>query len=244
MNEHHQRFDVHSYEVDAWGRMTATALAGYLQEVAGVHADRLDCGLQALVARGLTWVLVRQRLELDHAVRGGESLEIVTWPSGQDRMAALREYEIRRGDGPVIGRASSAWFVLDLETRRPVRPTEVLPPALLEPHKHVLSPASDRLPAVETPDAEMRFPVRRGDIDVNQHANNASYLAWILDAVPETTWRARLLHACDVQYIAECRHGETVISRLVTDDGGESFRHSVVRESDSKELARAVTCWK
>jgi len=40
------------------------ALTGFLAEAAGRHATALGVGIDALMARGLTWVLVRQRVEI------------------------------------------------------------------------------------------------------------------------------------------------------------------------------------
>ena len=120
-----ESFAVHTYEVDAFGTLAVPALSGYLSEVAGLHAGELGVGLDALMARGLTWVLVRQRIENPVPVRLGDTIEIETWPSGIDRLAAVREFVVRRGDEEVA-RATTQWFVLDVATRKPVRPGEVL----------------------------------------------------------------------------------------------------------------------
>src|SRR5919197_2736291 len=115
------RFPIHSYAVDAFGTLALPALAGYLQEVAGRHADALGCGVEALRAFGLAWVLSRQRIEASAPVRLGDELEVVTWPSGVERLLVHREFLVTRG-GAEVARASTAWLVLDLDRRRPVRP--------------------------------------------------------------------------------------------------------------------------
>ena len=104
-------FGIHSFDADAFGHLAPAALAGYLQEAAGRSADGLGFGLAALTRRGATWVLARQRVELDQPVRMGEVLEVETWPAGLDRLAALRDFRLWR-DGIEIGRAATTWFVL------------------------------------------------------------------------------------------------------------------------------------
>src|SRR5512133_1057035 len=126
METHRESFAVHTYEVDAFGTIAMPALSRYLQEIAGQHAAALGAGLEVLRARGFTWVLVRQRIENPRPIVLGDTLEIETWPAGVDRLAALREFVVRRADGTEVARASTQWFILDLETRRPVRPAEVL----------------------------------------------------------------------------------------------------------------------
>jgi acyl-ACP thioesterase len=236
-------FPVHTYEVDAFGTLEVPALSGYLQEVAGLHAAELGVGLDVLRARGLTWVLARQRIEAPLAVALGDTLEIETWPTGLDRLAATRDFVVRRGDGAVAARATTQWYVLDLATRRPVRPDEVLDPRFPRERRPSIAPlAPGRLPAPAAWDAEKRFHVRYADIDVNLHVTNASYVTWAIEAAPVETWRAMRLAAAEVHYLAEGLHGKAVLSRLAR-TGERTCAHAIVREEDGKELARLVTEW-
>jgi acyl-ACP thioesterase len=234
-------FTVHSYDADAFGHLMPAALAGYLQEAAGRSADALGFGFAELQARGLTWVLARQQLELSAPVRWNETLEVETWPSGVDRLAALRDFRLLK-DGREIGRALTTWFALHLDTRRPVRPDQFLPPERLGQTAHLLPAGQPPLPGLNAREIERRFQVRFADIDANRHVTNASYLAWVLEAIDAEAWRGLRLGALDLQFLAECNHGSYVRSRSVP--FGEGVRlHAVVREEDGKEVARARTTW-
>jgi len=236
-------FPVHTYEVDAFGTLEVPALSGYLQEVAGWHAAELGVGLDVLRAKGLTWVLARQRIEVPLPVALGDTLEIETWPSGLDRLAATREFVVRRGDGAEAARATTQWLVLDLETRRPVRPAEVLDPRFPRPTLPHLAPlAPGKLPAPPAWDLEKRFHVRYADIDQNLHVTNASYVTWAIEAAPVELWRAARLASVEVQYVAEGIHGRAILSRLARSGDG-TYAHAIVREDDGKELARLVSGW-
>jgi len=234
------RFEVHTYEVDAFDFLAAPALAGYLQEVAGLHAAEMGCGLDVLMGRGLTWVLSRQRVQLEEPIRRGSALEVSTWPSGVERVFAVREFRISVG-GRTVARASTHWAVMDLEKRRPVRPDRVLAPEFRQPEERLLPPA-DELAGAEPPDREDRFRIRYADIDRNLHVTNATYLAWALESVPQEVWRDRWLRAAEIHFLAECTYGSRVLSRVRAVDGG-AFAHSVLREEDGRELARAATEW-
>ena len=234
------RFLVRAGDVDAYGELPLPALAGSLADVAGEHAAELGCGLATLLARGLGWVLVRQRLEALAPVRLGDALEIATWPSGVERLVASREFEASRG-GEVVARASTGWLVFDLAARRAVRPEAVLDPAL-RPRLPALAPMAPRL-CVPPPGApSRRFEVRYADIDANQHVNNGSYLGWALESVPAATWRARRAWAIEAHYLAEAVLGDAVVVRAAPEGEG-GFAHAVVREGDGKELARIATAW-
>jgi medium-chain acyl-[acyl-carrier-protein] hydrolase len=239
MRRYSGRFPVHSYAIDAFGTLALPALAGYLQEVAGQHAVELGVGIDALLARGLTWVLARERIEVLAPARLGDELEIATWPSGIERLLVSREFSVARG-GDEVARASTAWLVLEVATRRPVRPAEVLDPAL-RPRLESLAPLAGRLPAPGGDAAERRFDVRYADIDMNRHVNNTSYLAWALESVSPERWASSRATAVEAHFLAEAVFGDGIVARTEEQEG--TLLHALHRDRDAKELARLRTRW-
>ncbi|HUK66288.1 MAG TPA: acyl-ACP thioesterase domain-containing protein [Anaeromyxobacteraceae bacterium] len=233
-----ERFVVHSYEVDAFGELALASLAGYLQEAAGLHADELGCGMETLRARGLTWVLVRQRIEAESRVALGDILEVSTWPSGVYPLVVTREFSVTRR-GEEVARASTAWLVLDLEKRRAVRPGEVLD-ARLRPRLEAVAAVPGKLPSPGPQAAEHRFEVRYADIDLNGHVTNTSYLTWALESVPEELWRASRPRAVEAHYLAEARLGESIVVKRT---GEAEVLHALSRAEGGEELARLRTRW-
>jgi acyl-ACP thioesterase len=238
-----EAFPVRGYEVDAFDTLAVPALSGYLSEIAGLHATDLGVGLEALRAKGLTWVLLRQRIETSAAVALGERLEIETWPSGIDRLSALREFVVRGADGTEVARASTQWLVLDLATRKPVRPAEVLDPRFpREPTPPAVALGKGKLPELREWEVQKRFHVRYEDIDRNLHVTNTSYPVWAIEAVPREVWQSSRLASLEVHYLAEVVYGAAVLSRLLR-TGERAYAHAIVREEDGKELARLATGW-
>jgi medium-chain acyl-[acyl-carrier-protein] hydrolase len=233
-------FRVHNYDVDAFGYLSPRSLAGFFQEAAARSADTLGFGLTDLNRRGLTWVLVREQFELDEPIRTGDVVSVETWPSGVTRRAALRDFRILKNDHE-MGRALTSWLVLDLASRRPVRPQDVLPEAIHVEMGHVLPVSSESLPMPEAAAVERKFEVRFSDIDANLHVTNASYVEWAMEAICEKTWHSRWLSGLDIQFMSECSLGSRVISRSASLEG--QMLHSIVREGDSKELARMRSSW-
>jgi acyl-ACP thioesterase len=238
------RFKVHTFELDAFGLLAAPALTDILAETAGLHATALGVGLDALGARGFGWMLARQRVEVLRLPGLHEELEVETWPSGVDRLVALRDFRVRDASGVEIGRATTQWFVFELKTRRPRPPGVILDAERfdLKDAPRAATFADGKLPALERWDAEKRFHVRYGDIDRNLHVNHATYLAWAVEAVPRELWQASRIAELEVSYRAECTLGSAVLSRSAAQPDG-TIAHAIVREEDGKELARLVTRW-
>jgi medium-chain acyl-[acyl-carrier-protein] hydrolase len=242
MEPYREPFTVRAYDVDAFGVLAVPALSAFLDEAAGQHATRLGVGIETLQAQGVTWVLARRRIVVSAAIRQGDALVVETWPAGIDRLAAFRDFRVHRG-GVEVARGSTTWFVLDLATRRPVRPEQVLDPRFPRPRSEPLLPdAPAKLPGLDAWTFQKRFHIRYADIDVNQHVNNASYVAWALEAIPREVWESSRLATLDVAYLAEGLLGSAILSRLGPAGEG-AFSHVVVREEDEKELARVTTTW-
>ena len=236
-----ERFSVHGYDVDAFHTLAVPALAGYLEEVAAHHATDLGCGLDALAGRGLTWVLVRQRIELSTPIALGDELTITTWPSGIDRLLVSREFVVARAEGEEVARASTRWLLLDVATRRPIRPDDVLD-AALRPVRERVAEIAARLAAPGAGAAERTFDVRFSDIDVNRHVNNTSYVAWALESVDPATWTGMRAASVEAHYLAEALLGDDILARTAP-DAGDELAHAVLRGRDGKELARLRTRW-
>jgi len=84
--------------------------------------------------------------------------------------------------------------------------------------------------------------VRHSDHDFNRHVNNAHYVEWALECLPDD-WRAsRRVCELDISYRASAMWGDTVISEAVR-ESGEVLLHRIRRASDHAVLATARTVW-
>lgn len=237
-------FAVRYYELDATGRVQPVTLLNYLQDAADEHATLLGVGVKALHARDLTWVLSRLHLSVARYAGPGETLLVRTWPSTRGSLFTCREFELLDAAALVVARATTSWVVIDLERRRPVRIAEVLPDYPLDSRRAVDDEFLS-LPPCGACDGERRFTVRRDDLDINRHVNNAVYVGWALEATPAAT--AESLRPIDVEvgYRAEAFAGETVVARCAggADGSPGPLRYEIARELDGKELARLVIRW-
>jgi acyl-ACP thioesterase len=186
-------------------------------------------------------VIARIKIELVEPLRLLDEICVETWPSGLLRSAALRDFRVHKASRE-IGRATSLWFVLDMESRYPVRPHELLPESLHPQTEHLVTLSRSIPKLSETPEIEHQFAVRFADIDLNQHVTATSYVAWALEAVPEAIWAKMRLTSLDVQFMEECLLGQEIVTASKALDTTSRI-HRISRVADNKELARVVTTW-
>jgi acyl-ACP thioesterase len=242
-------FPVRLYETDGCGSLAVGSLCDYLQEAAGHHAGVFGVSVSQLMERNLTWVLARLRVRIERLPSAGERLEVRTWPSGVERLFALRDFRVQGAGSGIVASALSAWLVIDTTTRRPVRiqsvfdpPDAAMPRALDIGVEKLAERLPEKLPTDGDVDRETAIVVRLSDLDANEHVNNARIAEWIVEGAGPEAFRRSRISALDIDFLAETRHGDTVASRA-TALPGAGYSHVLSRPVDGREIARAHSQW-
>lgn len=244
-------------EVGADGVATLSSLANWLQEAAGQSASSLGFGEETLAGMGLTWILTRLVLRIRRLPTSCEAIRIHTWPSSLDRFG-YRGYEVFDASDRLIISGGSAWSIMDLAARRlaPVPPElAAVYPRNPRPCDAFTCRVLPRLTGGDERQARLR--VRRDDLDINGHVNNAHYLSWLLEPFVLRPGQAVVPALIDLGFRAECFPGEDLICLGGTADGehtevfGEPAPIRLIQairrvkeEGDDEDVCRAVTLWR
>jgi acyl-ACP thioesterase len=211
-------------DVTASGRLRLDALARYLQDVAADDADE--------VGMAGAWVLRRTTLELGDLPRYREEVELTTFCSGTGGRIAERRTTLTV-DGRVAAEAAAIWVYVDREGR----------PARLERWFFELYASAangrkvnGRLHHTPPPPdvSAARWPLRRADVDVLAHVNNAVSFAAVEDALAEVAAGRRLVRA-EIEYRAPVDVGEEL--ELRTRLGDDELRCWLTVDSDVRTSA-------
>jgi medium-chain acyl-[acyl-carrier-protein] hydrolase len=245
-------FSIHTYESDFEGRARLVSLLNFLQDAAGEHATLLGWSVLDLFKKNMTWVLSRYHVRVLRYPAWGERLEVLTWPSGRHGFFALRDFDVSDGGGKTVLVGTTSWMVIHTGRKQPVKLDELFTSnVFLE--KRALRDDFAPLPPVGEAEREVPFRVEMGHLDLNKHVNNAVYIQWALEALPEDVLSRRRPVEVEVSYRAEAFYGDTVVSRVLSaprpaptegDRGaGPVFLHQIVNPSTGAELARLRTRW-
>lgn len=234
-------YPIRSYEIDAGGRLAIPALCNYLQESAGSHARDLGFSVEQLLREGMTWFLWRLHVRIDSLPAWGEMVTIETWPAELGKPFAIRDFRLAYGNRE-LGVATSAWLLMDVVKKRPIRHFPVrLRDLHPDPPRRALPDKFHRLPACEDPEDACDFIPRRGDLDLNGHLNHVAVIAALLEAIPEELVDRHRLAALEVEFRGEGRYGDPLEARCRHVE--PEVQHVLVRKTDGKELARARSRW-
>jgi acyl-ACP thioesterase len=240
-----ESYQIRTYEVDCRNRLSILSMFNFLQDAASKHAQALGVSVRRLLSENYTWLLSRLKIKIDSYPGIDNRIRIATWPSGTQRLFALRDFELRNGRDQVIAAAVSAWLVIDVQRRRPVR---ILPfVERLKPFegRHALSETLDKLPELKNRSHEKKFIARYGDLDINQHVNNVSFVEWLVEGVPPSLLKTSVPVQLEINFLAEAFYEDCIVSAChprVPDN--MVYHHSLIRQQDGRELARARSVWR
>ena len=222
-------YSARSSECDAEGFMRFPDICNYLQETAADHAVALDVAKGCLgLPDKRSWALTRLRVELTRYPRWRDEVIVLTFPRGMRKLFAYRDFLLTLPDGETIGRASSEWMVIDLETRRATRIPEEIASIANTARQPLLGEypfAKFEFPAdVPAGDSiKKTFAAQRSHVDINGHVNNVRYFEWMLEAAPEKAQRPLSFEAV---FRAEVTVGEQIVAESAHDATHTVFRIS------------------
>jgi acyl-ACP thioesterase len=247
-------FYIRTSGTDQYGRATLYSLGDCLQEAAGNHTDSLGMTMNDLSGKGLAWIICRLHVKVTRWPRLNEHLKVSTWSAAADPIYAYRDFIIHHTDGSEACRATSTWLILNLETRRPIRTPDFIRDMAHPDQPRVFTQKPSRLRAPQETAHQVEFPVLRQDIDFNGHINNARYLSWLAEPLPDRIWQHGQLRELEITYRNEGLYGDRIVSGCSpipaanaepagAADSATSFVHSLTRRSDDCTLTLAKTTW-
>jgi medium-chain acyl-[acyl-carrier-protein] hydrolase len=240
-----ETYQIRTYEADCRNRLSILSMFNFMQDAASKHAQALGVSVRRLLSENYTWLLSRLKIKIASYPGINDRIQIATWPSGTQRLFALRDFEFRNGSDQVIAAAVSAWLVIDVQRRRPVR---ILPFVdRLKPIEgpHILPDTLDKLSGLKHHTYEKKFIARYGDLDVNQHVNNVSFVEWLVEGVPSSLLNTSVPAQLEINFMAEAFYEDCILAICHPRNADDTvFHHSLLRQQDGRELARARSVWR
>ncbi|GAB5408254.1 MAG: thioesterase [Balneolaceae bacterium] len=232
---HTEKFTIRANEVDVNGNVTLKSICSFFQEVAGNNAKALNFDITDLHEDDRTWVLHRMDIKIDTFPKWRDTIIIETWPAAGDALRAYRNYRILDENGAELGCCLSYWMMLNLKTRRPIRMTNEILNTRLSDREHVLEVKSNRFSSISDPESGIMFNVRRSDLDMNLHVNNATYIDWMLESLsPKET---SSIQSFDILYMNESVEGDQISSFI--EIGEKGYRKLQLINQNNKTVAIA-----
>lgn len=237
-----KKYNINYYELNTNSQLKESMLMLFLQDAATVNAEANGFGYSWTEKNNLGWFLLKYRIELKEYPKNIDYIEIETESRGASKLFAYRDFVIYNPTNEAIGKVSSCWALIDMDSKSMVYPNKI------KNDFQVFEKREDDLKfkKIATPsefDYHKSYDVRYDDLDVNHHANNSNYIVWALETLP---YEFRLKHSIknvDIQLKKDISLGETVLSKATINQTQNNSIHILMNKSQNIELGLISIDW-
>ncbi len=174
-------------ETGRFGKVRPHQILEYFQDCGTFQSISLGFGLRGDLddESGRTWYLLAWDVHIKRYPEICEKITVITEPYKMRGFYGYRRYRILSENQEVIADADSLWIFMDLEKNIPVKIPDYLTRGYIPEKVDQTIRVKRKLSADgEWKEAET-ITVSRIYLDSNMHVNNANYVLWAEDLLPE-----------------------------------------------------------
>lgn len=216
------------------------ALLKILENIGGYHSDIAGYGSNDIPIKKLTWILLDWKLKVLNRPKYGQKLEVHTWARVGNRFFTYRDFEIYNEKNELCAIATSKWTLINIEKGKLENITEDIIKRY-QPEENEVFPGEklDKLQVSEEIEflRNIKYTVKRKDIDINKHMHNLYYLDLAYEALPEEVYNnERPFNNVRIMYKTEIKLGDTVVCKYTKKDN----RHIVVIKDENEKRLHSI----
>lgn len=153
-------------------------LIDYMQDCSNYQSDVLGAGVEYQLRTRRAWILSSWQIEIDEVPKYDEELEVSTWAYAFKAACGRRNYAIAKADNPeqYIIRADSVWAMFDSANHRLTRIVDDDVKVYGSEEPLNMNYVKGKIEKVNHFEKAEEFKVRKYQLDMNNHMNNAWYI--------------------------------------------------------------------
>lgn len=234
-NIYTKRFILLAGECDSQSRMPITLLVSRIIEVASLHANSWNVGFEELAKSNQTWVLLRIAFEMTRYPKPNEEYSLTTWIEGYNSHFSERNFEIKDGEGNVLGYARTIWTVIDSETRHAadIAKFAYIRECIIDKECPIAKPSRPR--AIKN-GRSAEYTFRYSDIDFNRHVNTCRYIDLFLNQWSLDFHDTHRISRFEIAFMKEAYYNQSVTINV--DDSTDDCAAELIDTNDGSALCR------
>jgi len=233
MKKYAKAYTITSAQMDPDFRLSVTGMAQLFQDCFASYMAYYRCAAFDLRQRGLMWIIS----DFTFAVTAplpmwGENIELELWLSSRPTVKVNCDYVFRHG-GQTFACGTSAWAILEADTRKPVLSRNILAEnevcqeqAMAGKRIHCGVPSQGF--------ATCFHITNSSDTDFNSHISNLTYLRVAIDSLDINYVRSHPIRMVSLKFVHESFLGDKLESRFSNDSQNpDLWTFSIGRDSNT-----------
>ncbi len=228
------------------GELKIANIMNLLQDIAVEYALKLKISSQDLAQKNLFWIISRYQIEINGTANLNDNLTISITRGAHKRLYDLRWFKIETESKKEIVKALGSWVIINKKTGSPCHLDTFMTKNMLCENSTDVKQFFDNLHVVQNIDYEQNFKIRTHDLDLNKHVNNATYVEWAVETLPEDILNTFTIKKINVTFLKESFFPGQVSSKAQVNNNSDNLvtHHSIFEINKPYELARINIIWK
>lgn len=233
-----ENYRLRTSDFDCHDNITPTAILDIAQDIAGIHADKLNLGFEDLYQKKLIWVLLRNRFEIINYPKPGNVIKATTWPNKKGRVDFDRNTILYNEDNSILAKIQSKWVIVNYETRRIIPPRNIDFP--LEEYNQEQT-FNEEFKKIEDFDVTHLIPytitAQKSDLDHNGHVNNIKYFQMILNNLNDE--QKNKIQYGEINYIHEM-HYKDIVNLYIKNEDNQILAKAINNNGEIVFIAKLI----
>ncbi|RVU71392.1 MULTISPECIES: acyl-[acyl-carrier-protein] thioesterase [Lactobacillus] len=239
-----EKYQIGFNECDENQHLKLPSMVDLLMKVSEDQLDAGRAGTEALMERGLGWVVTQYHFEIKNLPRPMDKVILSTEASGYNRFFEYRDFGISDQQGNELVKVTSQWVMFDLKARKLIPCDEELMKQFKVPLLPKM-PHFSRLRALKQYDQSRKYRVRYDDLDTNHHLTNSHYFNWFIDMMDRDFLRKHLVSQIDIKFDQEVRYGEQPLSLMsLKEDKNDLMSYHAIEDDTGKVRTVCELKWR
>lgn len=229
-----ENYQIEYSDCDENRHLKLARLVDLLMQTSEHQLQKESAGTEALLKKGLGWVVTQYHCEIDELPAPGDKITLATNASGYNRFFEYRDFFIENSAGQTIVAVKSQWVMFDLKKRKMTTADE----KMMEEFQVPLLKKMPRFPRIrpqENYEQQRQYRVRYDDLDTNHHMTNSHYFNWFVDMLSREFLHQHLPQTIDLKFDKEVRYGQIPFSRLHLDSNNLKSYHEILSENNDEQ---------
>ncbi len=208
MTKYSKEYAITFRDTDKNGNLRMNSLVDFMQDIARQDATALGVDFEQ-TNKNYYWIIIRTQINMICTPKIDEIIRIETFPSGTEKLYAVREFHIYDQNDQKLGSIIGYYLMMEHGNPRPVNIKKALASSAF--HTEYTGEKIEKLmPSNDQVEKELTRRVYSSDIDGNGHMNNAHYIRWCFDMYETSELDSHTTSSFQIQYMKEVLEGEWI----------------------------------
>lgn len=238
-----QDFYVGLSDTNTKQELTETSLLRFLEDIAGMHSEKVGYGASSIDKTKRTWILLSWKVRMFKRPKMNETVTVETWSRLIEKFYAYRDFKVYDSNKNLVAIATSKWIYIDIENGRIVKVTDEVSSCYESENISVFDEKefADDIKLKE-PESEIineiDFKITRNLFDINNHVHNIYYMDIAKEALPEDVYLNNEFIDFEIMYKKEIKASKETNNIVKVYYTKEDDKHFVSIKTD--DLLHAI----